>query len=73
MFDLIEACGLSNAAVSRNITLLGRGSPKEPGMGLVEAYEDEMWRRRKLVQLTDAGKKFASKLVSTMQKAGGIQ
>lgn len=66
MYDLIDLMGVSNAAVSRNITKLGNGSPREPGLKLVEAYEDPEWRRRKLVKLTAKGIKVADKAVAQM-------
>lgn len=68
MFDLIDLVGVSNAAVSRNITLLGKGSPGDPGMGLVEAFEDEYFRRRKLVRLTTKGKELMKHIVTAMNK-----
>jgi DNA-binding MarR family transcriptional regulator len=71
MFDLIELLGLSNAAISRNISMLGRGSPKDPGLGLVEAHEDEYFRRRKIVALTPRGKALANKLVASMNSVRG--
>lgn len=68
MFDLIGLLGLSGAAVSRNISMLGKGFRGEPGLELVEAYEDEMFRRRKLVRLTEKGKKLVAKVVKALNK-----
>ena len=72
MFDLIQLLDLSNAAVSRNITLLGRGAPREPGLGLVESFEDEEYRRRKLVKLTPAGEALAKKVVKAVNSVKGL-
>lgn len=55
---LETATGLSQAAVSRTVKKLGKGGPSCPGAGLVEAYEDPEYGRRKLVKLTPRGKRF---------------
>ena len=56
MSDLIRAAGVEQASVSRNVAILGQGlSPREKGYGLIEAYEDPEYRRRKLVKLTARG------------------
>lgn len=60
--DLIEMTGTSQSAVSRIIYDLGEGAPREAGLGLVEAYVDPEWRRRKLVRLTDKGRKLVNGL-----------
>lgn len=67
MNDLIELLDLSGAAVSRNITLLGAGTPKDPGMGLVDSFEDPHYRRRKLVRLTGKGANLAEKAFGAMK------
>lgn len=71
MYDLIGLLDMSNAAVSRNITLLGQGNPRDPGMGLVEAYEDVFYRRRKLVRLTQKGQQLAELVVAAMNNVKG--
>jgi len=63
MQDLERRTGLSQAAVSRNVARLGGGlSISAPGLGLIEAYEDPAYRRRKLVRLTPRGAAFAREL-----------
>jgi DNA-binding MarR family transcriptional regulator len=69
MADIEAATGLSQAAVSRNVAKLGAGiSIKEPGAGLVEAYEDPEYRRRKLVKLTPRGKSVITELNNLLSK-----
>jgi DNA-binding MarR family transcriptional regulator len=73
MLDLIEKLGVSGAAVSRNITLLGKGiparngKPAKPGLNLVESQEDEKYRRRKIVRLTAKGRELAAKLIEEIE------
>ena len=56
---LRDVSGLSEAAVSRNLAILGEGSSfRTPGPKLVETYEDPDYRRRKLVRLTAKGRSF---------------
>lgn len=66
MNDLIDLMDVSNAAVSRNVNMLGIGTPREPGLGLVDAYEDPEFRRRKLVKLTTKGAKLRDKVTEGM-------
>lgn len=65
MQDLQNAVGVSGSSISRHVLRLGNGRPREPGFGLVEAYEDPEYRKRKLVKLTARG----SALVSELDKA----
>lgn len=59
MGDLAEATGVAQSSVSRNVARLGNGlSPSEPGYGLLEAFEDPYYRKRKLVKLTPRGKEL---------------
>jgi hypothetical protein len=51
--------------------LLGQGSPKEPGMGLVEAYEDAYFRRRKIVRITQKGSALMEKVVAAINNMRG--
>jgi DNA-binding MarR family transcriptional regulator len=45
--------------VSRNVSLLSKWSwSRKEGLNFVEALEDPMERRRKLVKLTNRGKKL---------------
>lgn len=64
--DLQELTDRSASSITRAVHQLGPGSPLRPGWGLVEAYEDPYWRRRKLVRLTHKGKRVADKLVTIM-------
>lgn len=69
MQDLSSATGVVLSSVSRNVTKLGAGpNPNEPGLGLVEAYDDPWNRRRKLVRLTTKGKKLAEKVNDEVQQ-----
>jgi len=59
MSEIATELGLSQSTVSRNVAFLGDWNRrKEEGHKLLEAYEDPMERRRKLVRLTAKGKRF---------------
>ena len=63
MADLSDLTGLAQSSVSRNVAKLAQGmSPSEPGYGLIEAFEDPYYRKRKLVRVTPRGLDFAKKL-----------
>lgn len=63
---LRELTGLSEAAVSRNLAILGRGNTMDvPGPKLVETFEDPDNRKRRLCKLTSKGRNF-------MELIGGI-
>ncbi len=63
MAEIAEELGLSQSTVSRNVGYLGKlNRHKEQGHQLVEALEDPMERRRKLVRLTAKGKRFIKSL-----------
>jgi DNA-binding MarR family transcriptional regulator len=67
MADLEKLTGVGQSSVSRNVAKLGQGtSPREPGYGLLEAYEDPEDRRRKLVRLTTRGKALIAQLESSV-------
>jgi len=67
MGELAEAIGLSQSSTSRNIAYLGKTwKPGVAGLDLVEAFEDPMERRRKLVRLTPKGKRVAESLRETI-------
>ncbi len=69
MQDIGKELGLAQSSVSRNVAYLGDWSRhKEKGHGLIEAYEDPMERRRKLVKLTKKGERFATSLYETINK-----
>jgi DNA-binding MarR family transcriptional regulator len=58
MSEIATELGLSQSTVSRNVAYLGDWNRrKEEGHKLLEAYEDPMERRRKLVRLTAKGKR----------------
>lgn len=63
-----ERLGLTESTTSRNVALLGVGSFGTPGPKLVESYEDLEYRRRKLVRLTAAGKRFCEAMQSIVDK-----
>lgn len=63
MADLALLSGVTQSSVSRNVARLGMGiTPKEAGFGLLEAYEDPYYRKRKLVALTPRGKELVKEL-----------
>lgn len=57
-----KALGLSQAATSRNMTKLGPGRPGEPGLRLIEQYEDPYDRRNKIAKLTPEGREVIKAL-----------
>lgn len=74
MADIAEELGLSQSTVSRNVAYLGDWNRhKTKGHGLLEAYEDPMERRRKLVRLTAKGKRFLMGLIDTWNQAYPIE
>ena len=63
MQDIANELGLAQSSVSRNVGWLGSWSRHhKKGQELLEAYEDPMERRRKLVRLTAKGTRFAKSL-----------
>jgi DNA-binding MarR family transcriptional regulator len=63
MQDIANELGLAQSSVSRNVAWLGSWSRhRKKGQELLEAYEDPMERRRKLVRLTAKGSRFAKSL-----------
>ena len=63
MQEIADELGLAQSSVSRNVAWLGSWSRHhKKGQELVEAYEDPMERRRKLVRLTEKGTRFAKSL-----------
>lgn len=69
MADLVQLTGVEQSSVSRNVALLGSGLPieRKKGYGLVEAYEDPMYRRRKLVALTPRGQMLQKDLATILR------
>ena len=67
MAEIAEELGLSQSTVSRNVAYLGDWNRhKTKGHQMVEAFEDPMERRRKLVRLTAKGKRFITELTETI-------
>lgn len=61
--DLVQALGLSEAAISRNLKILGVGHTMDvPGPRLVETYTDPTSARKRLCRLTGKGIEFMQKL-----------
>ncbi len=70
MAEIAEELGLSQSTVSRNVAYLGDWNRhKTKGHGMLEAYEDPMERRRKLVRLTAKGKRFLSGVADIFAQA----
>ena len=70
MADIAAELGLSQSTISRNVAYLGDWNRhKEVGHKLLEAYEDPMERRRKLVKLTAKGRRFVKSLNEIIQEA----
>lgn len=65
--DIAEAVGVPSATASRNVTLLSKGTYKSMGLGLVRAYEDPMYRTRKIVELTPKGDKLVERIKERMK------
>lgn len=63
MGEIAAELGLSQSTVSRNVAYLGDWNRhKKDGFKLLEAFEDPMERRRKLVRLTPKGTRFIKSL-----------
>lgn len=68
MKDIGERVGISQASTSRNIAALSKVHRlNRPGHDLVVATEDPVERRRKVVYLTDKGKRVAESLRVLME------
>jgi DNA-binding MarR family transcriptional regulator len=68
MKDIGERVGISQASTSRNIAALSKVHRlNRPGHDLVVATEDPVERRRKVVHLTDKGKRVAESLRMIME------
>jgi DNA-binding MarR family transcriptional regulator len=69
MQEIEKQLDMGQATISRNVAKLGAGlTPDEPGARLIEATEDPYWRRRKIVRLTEKGKRFAEELISIIER-----
>jgi DNA-binding MarR family transcriptional regulator len=67
MQQLEKITGWGQTSVSRNVSKLGRGIGERPGAGLVEAFEDPHWRRRKIVRLTGKGVVLRERINAILQ------
>lgn len=69
--NLEKLSGVSQSAVSRTVAKLGQGiTPREPGLGLLETYEDPFYRKRKLVRLTARGADVVKALEAAVNRRG---
>jgi len=67
MQDIADDLGLAQSSVSRNVAALSDWTRhRTKGHNLVEAFEDPMERRRKLVRLTTKGKRFTTSLLDIL-------
>ena len=72
MTSIANNLKIGQSSVSRNIAILSKWSGildkdkkfRKPGLNFVEAFEDPLERRRKLVRLTTKGKTFFQSLIS---------
>lgn len=66
---IVKDLGMTEASVSRNLTLLTVGrSALAPGPGLVSGREDPEYRRRRLIALSPKGHQFAAEMARLMQQ-----
>lgn len=66
--DLEETVGISQSAVSRHVFALSKFAAfNRPGMGMVEAIDNPMNRREKVVNLTPKGERVAEKLAQLLE------
>ena len=67
MQELGEILGTSQASCSRNVAALGKWHKfGEPGLDLVDAIEDPVERRRKIIFLTPKGRVRVQEVLSAM-------
>lgn len=65
--DLSQKVGISLATASRYVAALGKQNRhREEGLLLVEAFEDPMERRKKIIRLTPKGRIAIQKLVGEL-------
>lgn len=65
--DLSQKVGIGLATASRYVAALGKQNRhREEGLFLVEAFEDPMERRKKIIRLTAKGKIAVQKLVGDL-------
>lgn len=62
--ELAQRADVGMASASRYVSQFGKTvRPGESGMNLVEAYEDPMERRKKIIKLTPKGKTLIRKIL----------
>lgn len=62
--ELAQRADIGMASASRYVSMFsGTARPGEPGLGLVEAVEDPLERRKKIIKLTPKGKTAVSKIL----------
>jgi DNA-binding MarR family transcriptional regulator len=62
--DLASKAGIGLATASRYVAALGKQNRhREEGLLLVEAFEDPMERRKKIIRLTSKGRAVINKLI----------
>jgi DNA-binding MarR family transcriptional regulator len=65
--ELAQKVGITLATASRYVAALGKQNRhREEGLNLVEAFEDPMERRKKIIRLTTKGKIAVQKLVGEL-------
>jgi len=63
MSEIAEKLAMAQSSVSRNVSLLSKWSwQRKEGLNFLIANEDPMERRRKLVSLTNRGRKLMGSL-----------
>ena len=66
--DIAEAIGMSAAAASRNVSRLCKvGVKQQQGHGLVETFEDPLFRVRKCVRITPKGRRVIQTIEELLQ------
>lgn len=71
MTKIATDLNMAQSSVSRNVSLLSKWSwSRKEGLNFVEALEDPMERRRKLVKLTNRGKNCMLQLVNITSSIG---
>jgi DNA-binding MarR family transcriptional regulator len=69
MEDMQKAAGTSPSSITRAAVRLGGGDKDVSGMGWLEAFEDPLFRRRKIVRITPKGRAAVEKLAGATSKA----